>query len=405
MKTSSLKGMNDYLPCEVELRERIEQIIKSCYQENGFRRITTPIVEDIENLDKSEGGDNLNLIFKIMKRGEKLEKALKEGANLCDMGLRYDLTLPLSRYYSAHKDMLEMPFKCIQIDRVYRAERPQKNRLREFVQCDIDIIGSEDENCEKELIAVTAKALLRLDIGTFTIKVNDRRILKAMLLKCGFPEGSLASVSIILDKLDKIGVEGVCEELVNKNMPETAVDELKKIFASMPVSIESISEYADSEDISRLKRIIDDSAAIADGKYKVEFDISLVRGQEYYTGTVFEVRSDEFNGALAGGGRYNGMIGKFTGTNVPACGFSIGFERIYSILSAKSSETTSRKKVALIYDNDFKAAYYKAEQLRVEFDVSLFKRPNKMKSFLDRIAASGFCGFLYENDSDVRYFK
>lgn len=404
MKISALKGMNDYLPSEAELREYMEQTIMSIYRENGFRRIMTPAVEDIENLDKSDGGDNLNLIFKIMKRGDKLDKALANGGELCDMGLRYDLTLPLSRYFSAHKDKLEMPFKCIQLDKVYRAERPQKGRLREFVQCDIDIIGNEDESCETELIAVTAKALSKLDIGAFTVKVNDRKILNSMLSNCGFPEESLASVCISFDKLDKIGVEGVCEELRNKEMPDSAIAALEKILSSLPISIDTVAEYADADAVARLKRIIDDSAAIADGKYGIEFDISLVRGQGYYTGTVFEVRSDVFSGAVAGGGRYDNLIGKFTGTDIPACGFSIGFERIFAILSDKGAAAARREKVAFLYEGSFTEAYGKAEKLRSQYDVSLFKRPKKMKSFLDRLAASGFCGFLSENDEDIRRF-
>ncbi|MBQ4606494.1 MAG: ATP phosphoribosyltransferase regulatory subunit, partial [Clostridia bacterium] len=213
MRTKSVKGTNDYLPEQVALREHMEQTILTCYRENGFRRIMTPAIEDIENLDKSDGGENLNLIFKIMKRGEKLERALETGDNLADMGLRYDLTLPLTRYYSANRAKLELPFKCIQMDRVYRAEQPQKGRLREFIQCDIDIIGDNSPACEMELITVTAKALQRLDIGTFTVKINDRKVLNALLLQCGFAEDQLPSVCISFDKLDKVGVEGVIEEL------------------------------------------------------------------------------------------------------------------------------------------------------------------------------------------------
>ena len=199
MKVTTVKGTNDYLPSEVRLRDYLQNKILQVYKESGFEHIITPVIEDIENLNKSEGGENLNLIFKILKRGDKLSKAISDGDydGLSDMGLRYDLTLPLSRYYANNRAKLILPFKAIQIDRVYRAERPQKGRMREFIQCDIDILGSESSNCEIELIKTTAKALLAIEIGGFRIKVNDRRLLKAVLLNMGFEEEVLDSVCIV----------------------------------------------------------------------------------------------------------------------------------------------------------------------------------------------------------------
>ena len=313
MKITTVKGTNDYKPQEVRLRDYLQNKIIDVYTQSGYEHIMTPVIEDIENLDKSEGGENLNLIFKIMKRGDKLAKAVESGDvnSLSDMGLRYDLTLPLSRYYANNKANLVLPFKTIQVDRVYRAERPQKGRLREFVQCDIDIIGSGSYNCEIELIATTAKALLAINIDGFKIKVNDRRILKAVLTSMGFKNDELDSVCIVFDKLDKIGKDGVEEELKNKGFEDTAIANFVGFLEKEDVSLESIENMLDGEDkeyVANLKTIMDASIEIADGKYDVVFDISLVRGQGYYTGTIFEVESTEFKGAIAGGGQsYRGI--------------------------------------------------------------------------------------------------
>ncbi|MBR5444613.1 MAG: ATP phosphoribosyltransferase regulatory subunit [Clostridia bacterium] len=404
MRIKSVKGTNDYLPEQVALREHMEQTILSCYRENGFRRIMTPALEDIENLDKSDGGENLNLIFKIMKRGEKLTKAMETGENLSDMGLRYDLTLPLTRYYSANRAKLELPFKCIQMDRVYRAEQPQKGRLREFIQCDIDIIGDSSPACEMELITVTAKALQRLDIGTFTVKINDRKVLNALLSKCGFADEDLASVCISFDKLDKIGTEGVIAELQEKEFAAEAIDSFASLLNKLPLSIDDVAEQIGSDMTDGLRSIIDNAKALSDGGYTIEFDISLVRGQGYYTGTVFEIKSDKFRGSVAGGGRYDNLIGKFVGENVAACGFSIGFERIFGILSDMNRSASLRKKIAYIYESDYADVYPKAEAMRGEYDVSLFRRPKKMKGFLDRLEASGFAGFITENGEGIEFF-
>ncbi len=403
MRIKALKGTNDYLPEEAALREYIEQTILECYRENGFRRIMTPAIEDIENLDKSDGGENLNLIFKIMKRGEKLTRAMESGDNLCDMGLRYDLTLPLSRYFAANRAKLELPFKCIQVDKVYRAEQPQKGRLREFIQCDIDIIGDNNPSCETELITVTAKALERLDIGTFTVKINDRKVLNALLSKCGFADDQLASVCISFDKLDKIGAEGVVEELKTKEFAPAAIAEFEAVLAKLPLSIDDIASLIGNELTDGLRSIIENAQALSDGGYNIDFDISLVRGQGYYTGTVFEIKSDKFRGSVAGGGRYDNLIGKFIGENVAACGFSIGFERIFGILSDMNRSASQRKKIGYVYDCEFAEAYKAAEALRSEFDVSLFRRPKKMKGFLDRLEASGFAGFT--TGGEIEYFK
>lgn len=411
MKVNAVKGMNDYLPGEVELRDYIQSTILKVYEKNGFRRIMTPIVEDAENIDKSEGGDNLNLVFKILKRGEKLEKALASGdeKELSDLGLRYDLTLPLSRYYAGHKEILPSPMKCIQIDKVYRAERPQKGRDREFVQCDIDILGSSSANCEVELICVTAEALQALSLKNFKIKINDRRLLKSMLLKCGFEEGQLDSVCISFDKLDKIGAEGVTAELTEKGFATASIDNFNKVLEKRPFTLDMMPELCDDASAAEnLKYIVDTVKSVSGNAFDVVFDISLVRGQGYYTGTVFEVESTDFKGAISGGGRYDNLIGKFIGQSVPAVGFSIGFERIYAILKESGFKIPEkRQKIALIYDADkFSDAYVKAQELRGQYDVSLFETPKKTGKFLSKLQENGYGGFYIMGQSDeVKNFE
>ncbi len=407
MKIKCVKGTRDFLPAEAELRERIQQTIFEIYRKNGFSRIMTPAVEDIENLDKSDGGDNLNLIFKILKRGDKLQKALESGGELCDMGLRYDLTLPLTRYFASNRQELPVPFKAIQMDKVYRAENPQKGRLREFMQCDIDVIGDPEPECEIELIAVTAKALMALEIGGFTVRINDKAVLLALLEKLGFPKDELSTVCVSFDKLDKIGAEGVAAELLEKGFDKAAVDKLSDLLSRLPVSLDTIGEIVGEDATARLAKIISQSEKIADGRYKIEFDTSLVRGQGYYTGTVFEVRSEKFGSSVAGGGRYDKLIGKFLGEDIPACGFSIGFERIFSILSDEKRKSSTRGKIAVFYgenDGDYMAAYEKAEALRETYDVSIYKKPKKLGNFLNKLQSFGFSGFAYA-DGEIKMFE
>lgn len=398
MKITTVKGTNDYLPEEVRLRDYLQTKILNTYTDAGFERIMTPAVEDIENLDKSDGGDNLNLIFKILKRGDKLTKAVESGdeKKLCDMGLRYDLTLPLSRYYANNKEKLVLPAKCIQIDKVYRAERPQKGRLREFVQCDIDIIGSSSVTSEIELIHTTAKALLALDIKDFTVKINDRRILRGLLSHAGFKEEQLDSVCITFDKMDKIGTDGVIEELTGKAFDADAIAEFGRIIAE-PLTLESVKAVCGSETVQSIETIIKAVNELSQGTYNITFDISLVRGQGYYTGTVFEIVSDKFRGSIAGGGRYDNLIGKFTGENIPAVGFSIGFERIFALLTeAGYTIPDTKRKIALLYDDaDIVEAIREAERLRGEYDAVIYEKPKKLSKYLDKISAKGYYGFCF----------
>ena len=321
------------------------------------------------------------------------------------MGLRYDLTLPLSRFYAANKDKLPHPFKVIQTDRVFRAERPQKGRLREFVQCDIDILGDESPNAEVELIDVTARALLGIGFTGFTVNINDRRILRGMLESMGFAADTLDSVCITFDKMDKIGAEGVKAELTEKQLPEAAINALADFIAAGDVTLESVaSRCADPAIADDLKYVLATAKAMANGRFDVAYCPSLVRGQGYYTGMVFEITCPQFSGAVAGGGRYDNMIGKFLGTKVPAVGFSIGFcgillEQGYQIPGAK-------QKIALLYnsDVDFPAVLAKAAQLRDTYNVTVLPQAKKLGKQLGQLEASGFAGAAFMDKDEVKIF-
>ncbi len=410
MKVTSVKGTNDYLPNEVEIRDYLQNKILSVYTENGFEHIVTPILEDIENLDKSDGGENLNLIFKIMKRGDKLDKALAKGVTseneneLADMGLRYDLTLPLSRYFANNKDKLTLPMKCIQMDRVYRAERPQKGRLREFIQCDIDIIGSESSDSEVELILTTTKALKAIGLKNFKVKLNDRRLLRAVLMQMGFAEDELDSVCITFDKMDKIGMDGVKAELTEKEFDSAAIEKFVEFLSKNDFSLESLKNMLeDKTPVESLEYIMNSVRELSDNSFDVVFDLSLVRGQGYYTGTVFEVESIDFKGAVAGGGRYDNLIGKFLNQSIPAVGFSIGFERIFSILMENGVDIQHRtKKIAVMYDEgSLVEAVKTADKLRSEGNIaSIYVRPKKMGKFLNKLEERNYDGFIVAGQGD-----
>jgi len=333
--------MKDILPEEMQLRTYLIGIIRKTYESFGFTSIETPCVEHIENLLSKQGGDNEKLIFKILKRGEKLQMDQAETeTDLTDSGLRYDLTLPLSRYYSNNCAELPAPFKAIQIGNVWRADRPQKGRFRQFTQCDIDILGDATNLAETELILATASALEKVcPASSFSVRVNDRRILKAMAKHAGFPEEEAEKVFIILDKMDKIGSDGVQKELDDAGYPEGAAEKYIRLLSDVPNTASGVRSLKDilKDDLEsgaaeNLAQIMDIVKECSGDKFTLVFDPTLVRGMGYYTGTIFEIAMEGFSGSVAGGGRYDRMIGKFTGTDTPACGFSIGFERIISIL-------------------------------------------------------------------------
>ncbi len=412
MKTNTLKGMKDILPSEQKLRDYVQGKILETYRASGFERISTPILEDAENLDKSDGGDNLNLIFKVLKRGEKLNAALAntpvDEKALSDMGLRYDLTLPLTRFFAANRANLQFPFKVIQTDRVYRAERPQKGRDREFVQCDIDILGDPCCNAEVELIDVTARALKNIGFNDFKININDRRILRAMLSNMGFAPDTLDSVCITFDKMDKIGAEGVQAELTEKQMPAAAIKALTDFVAKATASQITIDDVAarcaDPSIADDLKYVISTVQKVSGGKYQIDYTPSLVRGQGYYTGIVFELASPAFGGAVGGGGRYDNLIGKFIGQPVPAVGFSIGFERICAILLDQNYKIPGAKeKCALLYDEqtEFPAVLAAAEKLRADYSVAVLHKAKKMGPMFDMLEKQGYTKFAQFKDGEL----
>ena len=405
MKTTSVKGTNDFLPQDSALRDYLQSQILSTYVSQGFGRIYTPVLEDIENLEKSDGGDNVSLIFKVLKRGEKLNSAIAGGdfSNLADIGLRYDLTLPLCRFYAEHKEALPNPFKVIQMGTVYRAERPQKGRDREFVQCDIDIFGSESPNCEVELIDTTAQALLKIGVGEFCIRINDRRILRKILSNCGFADKDLDSVCISFDKLDKIGCNGVVNELREKDFDNKAIENFENVLNNLPKNMQDLKKICgDVEEVKNLEYIINAVESLNEGKYDIRFDLSLVRGQGYYTGAVFEIESKDFSGSIGGGGRYDKLVGKFTGQNVPAVGFSIGFERIFSILKNSGKVVCAeKKKLAIIYEEDnFVECMKLSKQIKNNYDICLFERPKKFGKLLARLEDMGFANYIVPSETN-----
>ena len=411
MKATPVKGTRDYLPKETEIRDHLQNIIMETYSSAGFQRITTPIIEDSVNLDKSEGGENLNLIFKILKRGKKLDSALAgehpTEKELADMGLRYDLTLPLSRYYANNRNELLSPFKVIQMDRVYRAERPQKGRLREFMQCDIDIIGNESRDAEIELILTTTKALNRVGLSDYKVKINDRRILSDIFAYAGFAKEDNEKLAIIFDKQDKIGIDGVKAELEENDFDQTCIDKFIALFADGTLTLDSVANVCDASYVTELQRIIDAVTTVSKGTIPVEFCPSLVRGQGYYTGTIFEVEAAGYSGAVAGGGRYDNLIGKFLNEDIPAVGFSIGFERIFGILMEQNYSIPNRKKkIAVFYDADVYAeALIYAEELRKDYIVSVTARPKKLGKYLNKLETQGFDGFaVYGQEDGVKLF-
>jgi histidine--tRNA ligase len=391
----SVTGMKDILPEEMFIRDYLINIIKKTYGSFGFTSIETPAVEHIENLLSKQGGDNEKLIFKILKRGEKLKlENIQDENDLVDAGLRYDLTLPLARYYSNNQANLPSPFKALQIGNVYRADRPQKGRFRQFTQCDIDILGEASNLAEIELILATTKALGEIAKGKhFTVRINDRRILMAMALFAGYNEDNINDVFIILDKMDKIGMDGVKKELTELDGVEKCVKYLS-LFNRLSDNAEAVLSLKDKlagfiEDgvLDSLCEIIDTVLEVKTNDFSLVFDPTLVRGMGYYTGTIFEVSMEGFSGSVAGGGRYDKMIGKFTGNDTPACGFSIGFERIIAILLDEGFKIPDEsRKIAFLYEKNIDGDILKdilkeAASLREAGNIVLVSKMNKNKKF------------------------
>ncbi len=393
-----VNGMKDIMPQEMEIRDYVTSVIKDTYRSYGFTPIDTPAMENIGNLSGKLGGENEKLIFKVMKRGEKLKiKEAETEEEVVDYGLRYDLTVPLCRFYANHANDLSKPFKALQIGSVWRADRPQRGRYRQFTQCDIDIIGDASNMAEIELILATTTTLGKLGFENFEIRINERRILKSMALKAGFTENSFDEVFIILDKMDKIGIDGVHDELVDKGFDEKVVNSYINLFTilegksdvtqAIDCLREELSDTLDEDVAKSMKEIalaVDNSKV---AKFDLVFDPTLVRGMSYYTGTIFEIAIPEFGGSCGGGGRYDEMIGRFTGGSVPACGFSIGFERIILLLLEQDFKIpTQSKKIAYLIDKKLPYEKYvevikEANELRAKGENILVVKMNKNKKF------------------------
>ena len=403
-----VNGMKDILPEEMQIRDYVQQVIKETYRNFGLTQIETPCMENIANLSSKQGGENEKLIFKVMKRGEKLKIAeAKDETDLVDFGMRYDLTVPLVRYYSNNANDLPSPFKALQMGNVWRADRPQRGRYRQFMQCDIDIIGEPSNLAEIELILATTTTIGKLGFKNFEIRINERRILKAMAAYSGFAEEDYDTVFIILDKMDKIGLDGVAEELAKEGYAKESIDKYLGLFKGVEEAgngIDGICYIAKTlegfleEDVEKnLLEIINSVNAAKQADFKLVFDPTLVRGMSYYTGTIFEIAMPELGAACGGGGRYDKMVGKFTGQDVPACGFSIGFERIVLLLMESGfTVPMQRPKVAYLIEKGYPAdklvdVIAKAQEERQAGKQVLVVRMNKNKKFQkEKLAAEGY---------------
>ena len=413
-----VKGMCDMLPSDMRLREHVLSMIKKSYGQYGFMQIETPIVEHIENLTSKQGGDNEKLIFKVMKRGADLQRAIAKGdGEYADNGLRYDLTLPLARYYACNKEQLPTPFKALQMGNVYRADNPQKGRFRQFTQCDIDILGDSSNLAEIELITATASMLSQIfaeiDVEGFTIHINDRRMLSAVALCAGFAEEDIGSVLISLDKFDKIGLDGIEKELVENGYPQETVKKYLAVYRAVKegITIEEFcadisEEFLTAQVKGNLADIIESVRPVLALGVKIVFDPTLVRGMGYYTGPIFEITMDGYNFSIAGGGRYDKMIGKFSGQDVPASGFSIGFERIVTILKdhMKNGSRLPEGSVAYLIGNKVALerkveVLAQARKMREQgLTVTVMPMAKNIKHQIELLEAEGFTKFekIYE---------
>ena len=409
MNKKPVHGMKDILPEEMQIRDYVQGVIKDTYRRFGFTAIETPCMESLSNLTSKQGGDNEKLIFKVLKRGEKLNvaQAVTE-EEVVDFGMRYDLTVPLVRYYSNNAANLPSPFKALQIGNVWRADRPQKGRYRQFMQCDIDIFGEPSNLAEIELILATTTTLGNIGFRDFEIRINDRQILKAMAAYSGFDQEAYDSVFITLDKMDKIGLEGVEAELLEKGFDKSCVDKYLALYRELGQQEDGVAYLAETlRDVLEpgvaqgLQEIISSVSATKAADFRMVFDATLVRGMSYYTGTIFEISMPQFGAACGGGGRYDRMVGKFTGQDVPACGFSIGFERIIMLLMDSGFKVPqARKKVAYLIEKGVGGqalceVIAKAQAARQDGSQVLVARMNKNKKFQkEQLTAEGYEEFV-----------
>lgn len=403
-----VRGTNDYLPKEMAVREKVRSEILKTYKKYGFMQISAPILEDIDNLLGSDGGDNTKLIFKVLKRGEKLDLSTPNltERDLVDIGLRYDLTVPMVRLFCNNQNSLPTPFKTIQIDYSFRADRPQRGRSRQFIQCDIDILGDPTINAEIDVINTTAKTFLNLGFKNFVCKLNDRRILSDIILGTGFSADSECDVCVVLDKLDKIGIDGVTAELIERGFDESKVSALMEKIAKIQESgIESLEGFGvRREVVDSVKQILSTTNALSGGNYNIKFDISIVRGQGYYTGAVYEFYMEGFSGACGGGGRYDNMVEKMTGKKVPAVGFGLGFEPTCMLINEMGLLKAEDKLIACVYypEDDFTEVLKYVEELNQSNNVSAVPAKKNLGFQLQTLKSNGFTHFVTLKDKQIK---
>jgi histidyl-tRNA synthetase len=399
--------MRDFLPADKARREHVLAVIRGTFLAHGFDEIETPVVEDAARLHAGLGGDNEKLAYAVMKRGltaDDLASAARndDSLELADLGLRFDLTVPLARFYASHHAQLPSVFRAIQIAPVWRAERPQAGRYRQFVQCDIDIIGEAGPLAEIELLTATIAALEALGLTGCSIRINDRRILRALTEHLQIAPESHERALITIDKEDKIGVDGVVAELAEHGLGNERI--IREVLPALtPVGdgwalLDAVDDVPAWLDVDAYRDLIAirEALTVAGSDVKLVFSPNLVRGMGYYTGTIFEIAHPDLGYSLGGGGRYDGMIGRFLGTDVPAAGFSLGFERLVDLVRIPGDDAADA--AALVYDADVRPAQLaslKSALIAQGSRTTLAKRTKNPRQLLDQLAASGFTRFAF----------
>jgi histidyl-tRNA synthetase len=373
--------MRDFLPMEKRKRDSILDLIRGTYAAHGFQEIETPAMEDIARLTSGQGGDNEKLAYRVLKRGAELDEALAGGGELADLGLRFDLTVPLTRYYATNRAQLPTVFKAIQTGPVWRAERPQKGRYRQFVQCDIDIIGDGTSLAEVELLTASINVLNVLGLTDAVIRINHRELLVKLLNSLGVAEKDHASAMITIDKLDKIEVSGVVAELA-----ERLGDKVAKAFETWIAGVDSDVVPAE---LAPLFELVEPG--------RLRYDPTLVRGMGYYTGPIFEIDHPSSGSSIGGGGRYDGMVGRWLGTDVPAVGISLGFERVVDLVSDEEV-ADEQPAIVLVLEDDSLETTRNALAMQREFwakgaNVRLEHKPKRLNLLLDSMSANGYEAF------------
>ncbi len=380
--------MRDFLPQDKLKREQLIGTVIQSYVARGFQQIETPVLEDLSRLTSGQGGDNEKLVFKVQKRGEEFTQALEQGDELADLGLRFDLTVPLTRFYASNHAKLPRVFKAIQTGPVFRAERPQKGRYRQFIQCDIDIIGDDSILAELELLSASLAALAAIGITDATIRVNHRELLRANIQSLGIAADDALAAMIIIDKLDKIGIEGVARELA------------ERFGEAVGTAASSWLAAIDAADIPEV--LLPIWEGLGARAKSLRFDPTLVRGMGYYTGSIFEIEHPESGSSIGGGGRYDGMVGKWLGTDAPAVGISLGIERIVDLIPEQDSLADA---VVLILEPGTAALALLLQQQLIAAGktVRLERRPKNLKALLEQLGENGFREFaiVSENLSEL----